>query len=94
MDFDLLPEYIGSSFNRKYAKKLVVEAFEEDTGLKVGSGDDEDHEDEEEDKDQVAGSKKRRRQRTMRGSRERLRIRRIRKIGRKRLKILTSSSRA
>ena len=35
MDFDLLPEYFGSSFDRKYAEKLVVEAFEEDTGLKV-----------------------------------------------------------
>ena len=55
MDFDLFQEYFGSSFDRKYAEKLVVEAFEEDTGLKVGSGDDEDHEDEEEDKDQVGG---------------------------------------
>ena len=55
MDFDLLPEYFGSSFDRKYAEKLVIEAFEEDTGLKVGSGIDEDHEDEEEDNDQVGG---------------------------------------
>ena len=83
MDFDLLPEYIGSSFNRKYAKKLVVEAFEEDTGLKVGSGDDEDHEDEEEDKDQVGGPGE---TETLRGSRERLRIRRNRGTGMKRIK--------
>ena len=55
MDFDLFQVYFGSSFDRKYAERLVVEAFEEDTGLKVGSGDDEDHEDEEEDKDQVGG---------------------------------------
>ncbi|EJK66864.1 hypothetical protein THAOC_12167, partial [Thalassiosira oceanica] len=42
MDFALLPEYFGGSFDMEYAKKLVVEAFEEDTGLKfnlkVGSG--------------------------------------------------------
>ena len=38
MDFDLLPEYFGGSFDREYAEKLVVEAFEEDTGLEVGSG--------------------------------------------------------
>ena len=30
--------YFGGSFDMEYAKKLVVEAFEEDTGLKVGSG--------------------------------------------------------
>ncbi|EJK44388.1 hypothetical protein THAOC_37073, partial [Thalassiosira oceanica] len=36
MDFALLPEYFGGSFDRDYAEKLVVEAFEEDTGLKVG----------------------------------------------------------
>ncbi|EJK69173.1 hypothetical protein THAOC_09599 [Thalassiosira oceanica] len=30
MDFALLPEYFGGSFDRNYAKKLVVEAFEED----------------------------------------------------------------
>ncbi|EJK58821.1 hypothetical protein THAOC_21020 [Thalassiosira oceanica] len=34
MDFALLPEYFGGSFDMEYAKKLVVEAFEEDTGLK------------------------------------------------------------
>ncbi|EJK65961.1 hypothetical protein THAOC_13141 [Thalassiosira oceanica] len=33
--FALLPEYFGGSFGREYAEKLVVEAFEEDTGLKV-----------------------------------------------------------
>ncbi|EJK46383.1 hypothetical protein THAOC_34948, partial [Thalassiosira oceanica] len=38
MNFALLPEYFGGSFNREYAEKLVVEAFEEDTGLKMGSG--------------------------------------------------------
>ncbi|EJK66085.1 hypothetical protein THAOC_13012, partial [Thalassiosira oceanica] len=55
MDFALLPEYFGGSFDIEYAKKLVVEAFEEDTGLKVGSGvaksgeeeEDEDHQVEE-----------------------------------------------
>ena len=30
MDFALLPEYFGGSFDRDYAEKLVVEAFEED----------------------------------------------------------------
>ena len=34
----LVPEYFGVSFDREYAEKLVVEAFEEDTGLKMGSG--------------------------------------------------------
>ncbi|EJK59666.1 hypothetical protein THAOC_20076 [Thalassiosira oceanica] len=34
MDFALLPEYFGGSFDRDYAEKLVVEAFDEDTGLK------------------------------------------------------------
>ncbi|EJK51945.1 hypothetical protein THAOC_28834, partial [Thalassiosira oceanica] len=34
----LLPAYFGGSVDMEYAKKLVVEAFEEDTGLKVGSG--------------------------------------------------------
>ena len=38
MDFDLLPKYFGSLFDRGFAEKLVIEAFEEDTGLKVGSG--------------------------------------------------------
>ena len=52
MDFALLPEYFGGSFDREYAEKLVVEAFEEDTGLKVGSGVAENDE-EEEDEDQV-----------------------------------------
>ena len=89
MDFDLFQVYFGSSFDRKYAERLVVEAFEEDTGLKVGSGDDEDHEDEEEDKDQVGGGLERRTQRTMRGSRERLRIRRIRRTVRRRIKLTT-----
>ena len=51
MDFDLLPEYFGGSFDREYAEKLVVEAFEEDTGSKVGSGVSENYE--EEDQDQV-----------------------------------------
>ena len=37
MDFDLLPDYFGK-FDREFAEKLVIEAFEEDTGLKVGSG--------------------------------------------------------
>ena len=49
MDFALLPEYFGGSFDMEYAEKLVVEAFEEDTGLKVGSGvaeSDEEEEDE------------------------------------------------
>ncbi|EJK46529.1 hypothetical protein THAOC_34799 [Thalassiosira oceanica] len=30
MDFALLPEYFGGSFDMEYAEKLVVEAFEED----------------------------------------------------------------
>ena len=38
MDFDLLPDYI-EKFDREFAEKLVIEAFEEDIGLKVGSGD-------------------------------------------------------
>ena len=38
MDFDLLPDYF-EKFDREFAEKLVIEAFEEDTGLKVGSGD-------------------------------------------------------
>ncbi|EJK61560.1 hypothetical protein THAOC_17932 [Thalassiosira oceanica] len=54
MDFALLPEYFGGSFDREYAEKLVIEAFEEDTGLKVGSGVAENDE-EEEDEDQVGG---------------------------------------
>ncbi|EJK50854.1 hypothetical protein THAOC_30040, partial [Thalassiosira oceanica] len=53
MDFALLPEYFGGSFDMEYAKKLVVEAFEEDTGLKVGSGVAENGEEEEDDDHQV-----------------------------------------
>ena len=54
MDFALLLEYFGGSFDREYAEKLVVEAFEEDTGLKMGSGVAEAENDEEEqDEDQV-----------------------------------------
>ncbi|EJK56131.1 hypothetical protein THAOC_24040, partial [Thalassiosira oceanica] len=30
MDFALLPEYFGGSFDMEYAEKLAVEAFEED----------------------------------------------------------------
>ena len=37
-DFDLLPKNFDDSFDREYAEKLVAEAFEEDTGLEVGSG--------------------------------------------------------
>ncbi|EJK73381.1 hypothetical protein THAOC_04998 [Thalassiosira oceanica] len=32
MDFALLPKYFGGSFDREYAEKLVVKAFEEDAG--------------------------------------------------------------
>ena len=46
MDFDLLPDYF-EKFYREFAEKLVIEAFEEDTGLKVGSGDAENYEDKE-----------------------------------------------
>ena len=46
MDFDLLPDYF-EKFDREFAEKLVIEAFEEDTGLKVGSGDAENDEDKE-----------------------------------------------
>ena len=47
MDFDLLPDYFGK-FDREFAEKLVIiEAFEEDTGLKVGYGDAENYEDKE-----------------------------------------------
>ncbi|EJK64163.1 hypothetical protein THAOC_15130 [Thalassiosira oceanica] len=46
------PEYFGGSFDREYAEKLVVEAFEEDMGLKMGSGVAENDE-EEQDEDQV-----------------------------------------
>ena len=53
MDFALLPEYFGGSFDMEYAKKLVVEAFEEDTGLKVGSGVAESREEEEDEDHQV-----------------------------------------
>ncbi|EJK67271.1 hypothetical protein THAOC_11724 [Thalassiosira oceanica] len=49
MDFALLPEYFGGSFDREYAEKLFVEAFEEDTGLNVGSGVAENHEEEDQD---------------------------------------------
>ncbi|EJK70353.1 hypothetical protein THAOC_08296 [Thalassiosira oceanica] len=56
MDFALLPEYFGGSFDMEYAKKLVIEAFEEDTGLKVGSGVAESGE-EEEDEDHQARSR-------------------------------------
>ena len=41
IDFALLPEYFGGSFDSRQGlcrEKLVVEAFEEDTGLKVESG--------------------------------------------------------
>ena len=48
----LLQEYFGVSFDREYAEKLVVETFEEDTGLKMGSGVAENDE-EEQDDDQV-----------------------------------------
>ena len=47
MDFDLLLKYFESLFDRGFAEKLVIEAFEEDTGLKVGSGSAENHEDKE-----------------------------------------------
>ena len=47
MDFDLLPKYFGNLFDMEFAKKLVIEAFEEDTGLKVGSGFAENYEDKE-----------------------------------------------
>ncbi|EJK73409.1 hypothetical protein THAOC_04969 [Thalassiosira oceanica] len=81
MDFALLPEYFGGSFDRDYVcKEAVVEAFEEDTGLKVGSGVAEN--DEEEDQDKV-GSPERLRPRKMRGNWER---QRISKVGRKRIK--------
>ena len=53
MDFALLPEYFGGSFDMEYAEKLVVEAFEEDTGLKVGSGFAESGEEEEDEDHQV-----------------------------------------
>ncbi|EJK45485.1 hypothetical protein THAOC_35897, partial [Thalassiosira oceanica] len=53
MDFALLPEYFGGSFGMEYAEKLVIEAFEEDTGLKVGSGVAESGEEEEDDDHQV-----------------------------------------
>ena len=46
MDFDLLPDYF-EKYDREFAEKLVIEAFEEDTGLKVGSGDAENDEDKE-----------------------------------------------
>ena len=46
MDFDLLPDYF-EKYDREFAEKLVIEAFEEDTGLKVGSGDAENYEDKE-----------------------------------------------
>ena len=36
MDFDLLPNYFGHLCDREYTEKLVIDAFEEDTGLKVG----------------------------------------------------------
>ncbi|EJK67113.1 hypothetical protein THAOC_11892 [Thalassiosira oceanica] len=51
MDFALLPEYFGGSFDRDYAKKLVVErplrSRRQDTGLKVGSGVADNHKEEE-----------------------------------------------
>ena len=47
MDFDLLLKYFESLFDRGFAEKLVIEAFEEDTGLKVGSRSAENHEDKE-----------------------------------------------
>ena len=56
MDFDLLPKYFGNLFDMEFAKKLVIEAFEEDTGLKVGSGfDAENYEDEERDGEDKLG---------------------------------------
>ncbi|EJK56712.1 hypothetical protein THAOC_23349 [Thalassiosira oceanica] len=51
MNFNMLPEYFGNSFDREFAEKLVIEAFEEDTGSKVGFGVAEKYE--EEDQDQV-----------------------------------------
>ena len=50
MDFDLLPEYFGNLFDREFAhspEKLVIEVFEEDTGLKVESGFADNYEDKE-----------------------------------------------
>ena len=44
MDFDLLLDYF-EKFDREFAEKLVIEAFGEDTGLKIGSGDAENYED-------------------------------------------------
>lgn len=80
MNFALLPEYfLGVSFDREYAEKLVVEAFEEDMGLKMGPGVAKNDE-EEQDEDQVGwlGSRHERpRQRMLRGSWERMGIRRI-----------------
>ena len=52
MDFDLLPDYF-EKFDREFAEKLVIEAFEEDTGLKVGSGDAENYEDKEQGQDTI-----------------------------------------
>ncbi|EJK64447.1 hypothetical protein THAOC_14817 [Thalassiosira oceanica] len=56
VESDDLPEiitaYFGGAFDMEYAEKLVVEAFEEDTGLKVGSGVAESGE-EEEDEDRL-----------------------------------------
>ncbi|EJK57113.1 hypothetical protein THAOC_22881, partial [Thalassiosira oceanica] len=48
-DFDLLPKNFDDSFDREYAEKLVAEAFEEDTGLEVGSGVAENHKEEDQD---------------------------------------------
>ena len=85
MNFALLQEYFGVSFDREYAEKLVVEAFEEDTGLKW-------------DlelprmmkrrrmRTRLGGRHERQRQRMLRGSWERMGIRRI---GRIELSILT-----
>ena len=56
MDFDLLPKYFGNLFDMEFAKKLAIEAFEEDTGWKVGSGfDAENYEDKEGDGEDKLG---------------------------------------
>ena len=62
MDFDLLPKYFGNLFDMEFAKKLVIEAFKEDTGLKVGSGfDAENYEDKKGDGKDELGEQGRRR---------------------------------
>ena len=62
MDFDLLPKYFGNLFDMEFAKKLAIEAFKEDTGLKVGSGfDAENYEDKKGDGKDELGEQGRRR---------------------------------